>query len=139
MGAFQFETQLADLQNKYAQDNAAQEYGRFISQQRFGRQMDDMNRNYMRAFPKFTGRWAGRLGSDVKSGVFNQDLANNVNDYGRQLNQVTQDQATEMGNYAATQAQRDAAYQRALLALQEQFAYERANQNLFAAYQGVYA
>lgn len=139
MAAFQFETQLADLQNKYAQDNAAQEYGRFISQQRYGRQFDDMNRNYMRGFPKFTGRWAGRLGSDIKSGVFNQDLANNVNDYGRQVNQLTEDQAGVMGNYAATQAQREAAYRRALLALNEQLAADRASQNPFAAYQGVYA
>ena len=139
MGAFQFETQLADLQNKYNQDNAAQEYGRFISQQRFGRQFDGMNRSYMRAFPKFTGGWARRLGSDVKSGVFNQDLANNVNDYGRQVNQLTEDQASTMGNFQVTQAQRDAAYQRALLALNEQLAAERAAVSPFAAYQGTWA
>lgn len=139
MAAFQFETQLADLQNKYNQDNAAQEYGRFISQQRFGRQFDDMNRNYMRAFPGFTGKWAGRLGSDVKSGVFNQDLGNYVNDYGRQMNQLTEDQASTMGNYQMQQAQRDAAYQRALLALNEQLAAERAAVSPFAAYQGVYS
>lgn len=137
-GVFQFETQTADLQNKYAQDNAAQEYGRFLSQQRFSRQKDDMNQGFMRSFPKFTGRWAGRLGSGVKSGVFQQDLTDNVNQFGRDLSRVEQDQATEMGNFATQQAGRDAGYQRALLALQEQLAAQRANQNVFAGYQGVF-
>lgn len=137
-GAFQFETQTADLQNKYAQDNAAQEYGRFLGQQRYARNREGMNRNYMRSFPKFTGQWAGRLGSGVKSGVFTQDLTNNVNDFNRQLGEVDTDQATAEGQFASQQAMRDAAYQRALLALQEQFAAQQASANPFAAYQGVY-
>lgn len=139
MAAFQFETQLADLQNKYAQDNAVQEYGRFLGQQRFSRQREDMNRNYTRQFPRFTGRWAGRLGSDVKSGVFRQDLTDNVNDFGRELTRLDETQAADQGNYATMQAQREAAYRRALLALNEQFAAQRANQSPFAAYQGVYS
>lgn len=131
MSAFQFETQLADLQNKYAQDNAVQEYGRFLGQQRFSRQREDMNRDYMRQFPRFTGRWAGRLGSGVKSGVFNEALTNNVNDFGRSMTRLDESQAGEEGNFATMQAQREAAYRRALLALNEQFAAQRANQNPF--------
>lgn len=131
MSAFQFETRLADLQNRYAQDNAAQEYGRFLGQQRFSRQREGMNRDYMRQFPQFTGRWAGRLGDGVKSGVFNESLTNNVNDFGRSMGQVDQDEAGFQGNFAATQAQREAAYRRALLALNEDFAAQRANQNPF--------
>lgn len=136
--AFQFETQTADLQNRYAQDNAVNEYGRFVGQQRYARNREDMNQNYMRAFPKFTGRWAGRLGAGVKSGVFQQDLTNNVNDFNRSLGQVDTDQAVAEGQFAAQQAMRDAAYRRSLLALQEQFAAQQAGTNPFAAYQGMY-
>lgn len=136
--AFQFETQTADLQNKYAQDNAAQEYGRFLGQQRYARNREGMNRNYMRSFPKFTGQWAGRLGAGVKSGVFQQDLTDNVNDFNRNLGEVDTDQAVAEGQFASQRAMRDAAYQRALLALQEQFAAQQAGTNPFAAYEGIY-
>lgn len=135
---FQFETQLADLQNKYSQENATQEYGRFLGQQRYARNREGMNRNYMQQFPRFTGRWAGRLGSNVRSGVFQQDLTDNVNAYGRALGEADQEQATAEGQFASNQAMRDAAYQRSLLALQEQLAAARANQSPFGAYQGVY-
>ncbi len=134
--AFQFETQTADLQNKYAQDNAVNEYGRFMGQQRYARNREGMNRNYMRQFPKFTGQWAGRLGAGVKSGVFQQDLTNNVNDFNRALGEVDTDQAAAEGQFASQQAMRDAAYRRSLLALQEQFAAQQASANPFAAYIG---
>ncbi len=137
-GAFQFETQLADLQNKYSQDNAAQEYGRFLGQQRYSRNREGMNRDYMRSFPKFTGQWAGRLGAGVKSGVFTQDLTDNVNDFGRQMGDLDMAQAGEMGNFQTQQANRDSAYQRALLALNEQLAAQRASANPFQAYTGAY-
>jgi hypothetical protein len=132
MAAFQFETQTADLQNRFAQDNAAAEYGRFMGQQRYARNREGMNRSYMQAFPKFTGQWAGRLGSGIKSGVFRQDLTDNVNNFNRALGDVDTEQAMAEGQFASQQAMREAAYRRSLLALQEQLAAERAAANPFA-------
>ena len=138
MAAFQFETQLADLQNKYSQDQATQEYGRFLGQQRFSRGREDTNRDFMRSFPKFTGQWAGRLGSGVKSGVFQQDLGDYVGDFNRSQGRMDQDQAASEGQFVTNQAIQSSSYQRALLALQEQLAAQRASQNPFQGYQGVY-
>lgn len=139
MSVFQFETQLADLQNKYAQDEADQEYGRFLGQQRFARQREDMNRGFTRNFPRFTGQWAGRLGSDVQSGVFKQSLRDTTNDFGRSLDRLDADEAGFMGQFKADQARRAGAYQRALLALNEGLGARRASQDPFAAYTGVYS
>jgi hypothetical protein len=135
---FQFETQTADLQNRYAQDNAQSEYGRFMGRQRYARNREGMNRDYMQQFPRFTGKWAGRLGANVKSGVFNEGLTQNVNNFNRALGEVDADQASAEGQFATQQAMRDAAYRRSLMALQEQFAAQQASANPFAAYTGAY-
>lgn len=138
MSVFQFETQLADLQNKYAQDEATQAYGRFLGQQRFARQREDMDRGFTRGFPRFTGQWAGRLGSDVQSGVFKQSLRDTMNDFGRSMDRLDADEAGFMGQAQSDQARRAGAYQRALLALNEGLGARRAAQDPFAAYTGVY-
>jgi hypothetical protein len=138
MSMFQFETQTADLQNRYAQDSAQSEYGRFMGQQRYARNREGMNRDFMQRFPRFTGQWAGRLGSGVKSGVFKQGLTDNVNNFNRALGEVDTDQAASEGQFATQQAMRDAAYRRSLMALQEQFAAQQASADPFAAYSGAY-
>jgi hypothetical protein len=138
MGAYSFESQIADLSNRYNQDNAANEYGRFVSQQRFGRQRADMNRGYLSQFPKFTGAWAGRLGSGIKSGVFHQALTDNVNGFNRNMSDLDTSEATTLGGMDALTAQRQAAYQRSLLAAQEDYARSQASQDPYAAYRGVY-
>lgn len=138
MGAYDYESKIADLQNRYNQDNAAQEYGRFISQQRFSRQKQDMNDQYTKAFPKFTGAWAGRLGSGIKSGVMRQDLADSVNGFNRNMGQLDTDNAAAEGQFASDFAARQAAYQKMLLGINDDYARERASQNAFGGYQGVY-
>lgn len=75
MNGFDYGTQLADLTSKYASDRVAQNFGRMLGQQRFKRQKQDLTRSYRSQFPKFTGSWAGRLGPNIKSGVFKKQLA----------------------------------------------------------------
>ena len=137
-GAYDYESRLADLSNRYNQENATQEYGRFLGQTRFSRQREDMNRNYMEQFPKFTGAWAGRLGSGIKSGVFNQGLQDNVQGFNRNLGRMDQDQAQFEGEFQMGATQRQAAYQKMLQALNDDFAAQRANQDPFSGYKGAY-
>lgn len=136
MSVFDFETRIADLQNRYAQDNAAQEFGRFLSQQRFSRQRRDMDEGFQRTFPRLTGRWAGRNTQGVRSGVMTDQIMNTSNAYARQLADLDADQAAQEGQFAGGQAARTAAYRRNLLMLQEELARQRAAQNPFAAFGG---
>jgi hypothetical protein len=136
MSVFNFETRTADLQNRYAQDNAAQEFGRFLSQQRFGRERRDMNDRFTQAFPRRTGQWARRLGSDVRSGLMTQDVTDFSNRYAQQLADVDTQQASTEAQFQGDMAARQAAYQRSLMALQEELARSRASQNPFAMYGG---
>lgn len=136
MSVFDFESRLADLNNRYAQENAAQEFGRFLGQQRFSRQRRDMNDQFTQAFPRRTGAWARRLGSDVRSGLMSRDITDFSNRYARQLADVDAEQAAFDGQFQGGMAARQAAYQRSLLALQEDLARSRAAQNPFAAFGG---
>lgn len=136
-GMFNYETQLADLSNRYAQKSATDDYARLLGQQRFSRQKQDTTQGWMQAFPKFTGQWAGRLGNQVQSGVFRQDLTDSVNNFNQQLGRQDQDQATAEGQYQATQTMDAAGYQKALMAIQEQLLRERASADPYASLSGV--
>lgn len=111
----------SNLKNQYATDTAAQEFGRMLGQQRFSRQLADMNKNYTRGFPSFTGQWARRLGSNVKSGVFGQKLGQNVSDYQQGIQDVNTAAAQFQSQFELDKAARLAAYQNALQMLREQF------------------
>lgn len=129
MGMFDYESQVADLTNRYSTQGADMDYARMLGKQRFSRNKKDLSTNYMQQFPKFTGAWAGRLGSGIKSGVFNQGLTDTVNNYNTAANTMDQDFAGEEGKYFADRAGADASYQRMLQALREQLAREQASQN----------
>lgn len=109
------------LKNQYATDTAAQEFGRMLGQQRYSRQLRDMNTNYMRGFPSFTGQWARRLGSNIKSGVFGERLGQNVSDYQQSVQDVNTAAAQQQSQFLLDRAAREAAYRNALLQLREQF------------------
>ncbi len=130
-GLFDYENQLADLTNRYSTQGADMDYARMLGQQRFSRNKRDMGQNYMQAFPKFTGAWAGRLGSGVKSGVFNQGLTDTVNNFNRASGDMEQDFAAQEGKFIADKSGADANYQRMLQALRDQLARERASTNPF--------
>ncbi len=131
MGAYEYESQLADLSNRYQQKSATDDYARVIGQQRFSRNKRDFNQGYMQNFPRFTGQWAGRLGHNVQSGNFREQLTQGVNQFNQGLGDMEADQAQQEGMYQSTVARDAGAYQKALLALQEQLARERAGASPF--------
>jgi len=119
MGMFDYQSQIADLTSKYAADRSAQNFGRMLGQQRFKRQRQDLTRNYKQQFPAFTGGWAGRLGSNVQSGVFKQKLGQHVSNFSRARQDIDTGAAQFQSQWLTNMALQKAAYQRALRALQE--------------------
>lgn len=120
MGMFDYQSQISDLTSKYAAEQSAQNYGRMLGQQRFKRQRQDLTRGYKRGFPAFTGNWAGRLGSNVQSGVFRDKLGQHVSDFNRSRQDIDTSAAQFQSQWLTNQALQKAAYQRALRALNEQ-------------------
>jgi len=138
MALYDYEKGLADLQNKYSNDEATNAYARFISQQRFNRQRQDMTQGYQRQFPQFTGHFAHQLGSGIRSGVFQDKMNQFVGDYNQGQARLSEDQAGFESNDAAQTALRGSQYQQSLLALQEELDRQRAMTNPYQGYQGVF-
>ena len=113
-------TQRQNLLSDYATQNAAQEFGRMLGQQRFARQREDMTRGFQQQFPRFTGQWAGRLGSGVKSGVFGQQLGQRSSDFLRGLQDLDVAAVQQQSQFQFGEAQRKQALEPALQALREQ-------------------
>ena len=88
------------IMDEYAGKRAANEFGRFTSQQRFKRNKDDFNRGYRRGQAGFMNNWAqrGLTGGGVRSGSFQDALRRRTTDYTRGLGRMEQDQRwAEMG------------------------------------------
>jgi hypothetical protein len=137
MALYEYEKGLSDLSQKYSQDEATNAYARFISQQRFNRQRQDQTQGFQRSFPQFTGQYARRLGSGVRSGVFGSKLNEFVGDYNQTQARTEQDQAADAGQFDQGQAMRSGQYQQNLLQLQEELARQRAMQDPYAVYRGI--
>ena len=110
-------------QNHNAQQ-ASQEYGRFLGQQRFRRQQGDMARDFTKGIPKvqqhYSDRGLGRSGMKQRSQrEFGQDTQ-------RQMQRHQQDWAGQQQGWALQDSQEDAMYNQNLLDLYEQFAARRA-------------
>jgi hypothetical protein len=136
MLGYEYGAKQADLTNNYERQNAAQDFGRFLGQQRFKRNREDLDRGFQRQFPKFTGYWAGRLGSGVQSGVMRRQLGEQVGDFNRRVQDVDVQESQFLGADAQQRAQRAADYERALLGLREQFDVGRGLQAPVAQYGG---
>ena len=119
MALYDFATRRADLQSKFAADQLAQEQGRQLGQQRFSRQRQEMARGFGQAFPRFTGQAARRLGSGVRSGVFGEQLRQNVSGFGQRMADLNAEEAQMLGRFTADEAMRRAVLERALQALLE--------------------
>lgn len=129
---FDYERQLNDLHQRYNDESATHQYARTMSQQRFSRDLEGFDRNYQKAFPSFTGGFAGRLGSGVQSGVFRQKLGDMVGGFNRDRSNMNTDFASSEANYVNQGASRDSAYQKAILQLQEEIARQRAMTDPYA-------
>lgn len=138
-GMYEYENQLADLQNQYAQTKAAQEYGRFVGQQRYSRDKVGLQQGFQRGFPKLTGQLARRgFGSQVQSGRVGADVGQFQNDFARQAGQLDADYAAWDGNQQTQMTNQEGAYQSALLRLMEQMKAQQAQQSPFAPYNAVW-
>jgi hypothetical protein len=110
------------LLSDYSTQNAAQEFGRMLGQQRFARRRQDATRQFQQQFPRFTGSWAHRLGSGVKSGVMGDQMGQMVSSFGRGMQDIDVAAAQAQSQFEMDQAARKQALERALQALREQAA-----------------
>jgi hypothetical protein len=120
MALYDFATRRADAQNKFAAEQLAAEQGRLLGQQRFGRQRQETTRGFQQAFPRFTGQWARRLGSGIKSGVFGEGLQRNVSNFTQRMGDINAEEASMLGGFTASEAMRKAALEQLLNAIGEE-------------------
>jgi hypothetical protein len=120
MALYDFATRRADLQNKFASDTLAAQQGRFLGQQRFGRQREETTKGFREAFPRFTGQWAQRLGSGVRSGVFGEQLGRNVGGFRQRMGDIDLAESQMLGQLTQEDALRRAALENALRALADE-------------------
>lgn len=120
MNLFDYNTKKSRLLSDYGQQGLAQETGRMLGQQRFSRQRSDLNRQMVRSFPQFTGQWAGRLGSNVKSGVFGQKLGEFTGDFQRRLQDVDLAAAQQQAGWTQEDLNRKIQLEQLLAQLKEQ-------------------
>lgn len=119
--------------NKGLQD-IAQNYGRFLSQERFRRGLSDANRTFKQdRFPQI-GRSFNRRGM-YHSGLRKQAQTREAQNFQRQTDRFRQDYGQEQAMMNQTQAFRDAQYQQAMLALFEDMQRQRAAG--YNPYQGI--
>jgi len=127
-----------DLTARYGQDQAVNDYARFISQRRGARTLDDTQRNFMRSFPRFQGSWARRgVNSDTRSGVYSESVGNYAEDYARNYNRQLEDQAGEQAGFDLRNADLGANFQTGLQKLYERLMLERGGVDPFAALRGL--
>lgn len=124
---YDYEKQLNDLHQRYNDESAAQQYARTMSQQRYSRDLEGTDRSFQQGFPSFASRLGRGMGPRVQSGVFRQKLNEGIQDFGRQRSALNTDYASSEANFTNQAASRDAAYRKAVLALQEEIARARAN------------
>ena len=102
----------------------AQNYGRFLGQERFRRGLDDGQRQFKENFPTI-GRSFNQRGL-YHSGLRREAQTNEAQDFQRQTDRYRQDFAAEENMFQQQQALQDAQYQQALLSLYEQMQQQRA-------------
>ncbi len=105
-----------------------------MGKRRFKRDREGMDQGYARAFPQFTGGFAKRFGSKVRSGVFGEKLGQFVGGYSQGADQLNEDEAGFDSNYAQQGAIGDSGYQLALQKLQEELQRQRAMASPFDPY-----
>ena len=102
--------QKADTQYKYGQDSVSNAYGRFISQQRGQRGLEDSYQGYQRQFPQQTAQFGqrGLSGSGVNSGVMRNSMNNFIGDFARDYGRQQQDMTQELQGFDLSQTNLDA-------------------------------
>lgn len=116
-------------QNK-AMSDAANQYGRFLSQQRFRRNREDAGIQMKRTFPKVGQSFQNR--GLWNSGIRREGQRQYLGDYNRDIQRSLQDEQSANQGFDMQQTMQDSTYQQALLDLYEQLQAARANVNPFA-------
>ena len=138
MGMFDYNRAVNDLTRRYTQDQATQDYGRFVAQNQFMRQRKDLNQGFEQRFPKLTGAFARRFGSRVGSGQIGAGLTQATNQFNQALGDVDQSQAQWENQFQMQNANAAANYRAALLKLKEDLDAGRAMSDPFATYVNVW-
>lgn len=125
----QYDAQSSDLQYRYNTDRANNAYGRFLSQQRGSRSLNDISTNFQRGLPGVRSGFAGRglAGPGVNSGAMRRSIGNYLSDYALTYGRSQQDSQQEAAQYDQGGAQLDSYYQQQLAAIQQQKQTEIAN------------
>lgn len=122
---YSYGRQTNDLTTNKGLQDVAQNYGRFLSQERFRRGLSDAGRQFKQErFPQI-GRNFNRRNM-YHSGLRKQAQQQEAQNFQRQTDRFRQDYAQEQGAMSQQQAIRDAGYQRAMLALFEELQQARA-------------
>jgi hypothetical protein len=129
---FDYERALSNLESDYAQSQGAGDVGRFLGQQRFSRQSEDMTRGFNRSQPQFGGSYARRGMMD--SGMYREGLSDRFRNYGRAMQDMSERQMESELDFENQGRQRDLNYQLALLSLNEMMQAGRAGYNPFAGW-----
>lgn len=134
--SYSYGVQANNLTTNKGLTDIAQNYGRFLSQERFRRGLDDGQRQFKENFPGI-GRSYNRRGL-YHSGLRREAQTNEAQDFQRQTDRYRQDFGASEAQFEQQKAFRDAQYQQALLGLYEQLQQQRAaGFNPFASIQGV--
>jgi hypothetical protein len=118
--------------NKGLQDNA-QDYGRFLSQERFRRGLGDANRSFKQNFPKIGAGFNAR--GIYNSGLRKQGQQQEAEEYQRGVTNAQFEQGARETQFEQQRTMGNAQYQQALQTLFENMQRARATQ--FDPYAGV--
>lgn len=128
--AYEYAQGTSGLAQKKAQSDAANEYARFISQQRFRQQQQDLGQQFRRQMPKVGQSFQNR-------GLWNSGLRRSgqrqfAGDYNQALQRSQQAQAADDQQFQMQQNFNDQDYNLALMDLYQRFQAARANTDPFA-------
>lgn len=126
-----YESKRRGVNDQYSGQKAANDFGRFTSQQRFGRQKTDFTKSFGRSQDPFMGGMArrGLTGGGVRSGAFQQALSRRAGDFTEGVGRINQDWGQEAQQFDRTDGQLDSWRQQALADIQA----EQANEIAMAA------
>lgn len=101
---------------------AANEYGRFVAQQRGAKKIGELARGHQRAWPKMASAWGarGHTGGNVRSGFYQQAMSDYVGDYQRNRNELTDGLQQEQHQFGMNQTRIESERERALAEIEQQ-------------------
>ena len=121
-----YESQRRNINSEFGAQMAANTYGRFVSQQRGQRDLNDMTRGFKQGFGGYSSQFGQRGigGGGIQSGVMQKAMGNYVGDYQRQYQRGSQDLTEQLRQFDLTGTQLKSQRSNALADLKMQKARE---------------